>query len=915
MVWKVRFVGSSMLTPVVLTPVALTPVAPTPVAPTHVALPLLALSTLTTAAGLLLAQPASAQTAPATQTAAAEEPIDEIIVTGLRQSLRSAQSIKRSSLNIVDAIVAEDIGKLPDINVSESLARLPGVQVDRGNGEGGRIRIRGLPDLTTTYNGRDIYTAEVRNVATQDFGAGTVAALEIYKTTGADQVESGIGGLVNVRSRRAFDFDGLAVNGQLNGTYADQSGKFDVNGNLLISNRWDTGAGEFGALLNVSYTQLHYLDSARFNGGFIATARPEQSAGGSAFRFPDAVGIFYGSGKRWRPSVNAALQWRPTPELEFYADGLYQGFRREVSDRRLFVPLFGDARFTNISFSEGNQAQSLTSTGAVAPFLFQGATYEKTNTYQFAVGGAYTDEKLRVSVDVARTDTKFTQSVYSFDTFFTRAPVVNVDFDVDREDGGVEFDFVDFDTENPANYGFGGLFDRQLEATGDDWQFRTDAEYTTGMSFLPKIAAGVRLVNRNSGFDLGQDFRGPPGFTPLSRVNVDLEVFRAGFRGSDVQPTRTWISPTYESIRANIAELRTLVGFSDPQNPRPFNPNDRFRANEKSFAGYGQLTYEFTIGDVEVNGLAGVRTVLTDTSFDGGQTASYTDVLPNFSTRIRFSEALQFRAAYTQTRTRPNFNQIRPSVVDPLQGNVIRVRGGNPGLVPIQSENFDISLEYFFSPTGFVSGGLFRRNIDGFIYEQRTVEPLIPGTDLNDPNTIRVETSLPRNAGAGRLQGVELQFQTFFDFQFLPEWARSFGIQANYTYIDGEQEIPPFVPGGPTQRAEFTDVSPHTFNIIGLYERGKFSSRLAYNKRTRWFTGYDNAQAGVFSGEYTAAVSRLDFSMSYTPIENITIAADVSNILGSPFRNFRNFDSAGAVYPRDVRFEERIFSLGVRFRL
>lgn len=860
--------------------------------------------------------PAGTDPAAPTQTAdagevAGEDSDDMIVVTGLRQSLRSAQGIKRNSAQIVDVIVAQDIGKLPDLNVSDSLARITGVQVDRSNGEAGRIRVRGLPDLTTTYNGREIFTAEVRNVATQDFPAGTVAALEVFKSTTAEQVEGGLAGIVNVRSRRPFDFEGLAINGSLNGTYADQSGSIDYNGNLLVSNRWETGAGEIGALVNVSYTQLNYLDSARFNSGFIGTANPGQSTAG-AFRFPDAVGIFYGEGKRWRPSINAALQWKPTPELEFYAEGLFQGFRREVTDRRLFVPLFGDTRFTNVVLQPGgNQARSLTAANAVAPFLFQGATREQTDTYQYAIGGVYTGERFKISVDLARTNTRFEQSVFSFDTFFTRNPTFDVNFDVDREAGGVEFAFQNFDTRDPANYGFGGLFDRNLVATGEDVQFRLDVEYDTGLELIPKFAAGVRLVDRDSGFDLGQDFRGPPAFTPLSAVGLDLEVFRSGFRGSDVQPTRDWITPTYRSLRDNVADIRGLVGFANPEGPRPNNPNDRFRAEEKSFAGYGQLSYAFDLGSLRVDGVAGVRAIITDTRFEGAVTESYTNVLPNVSMRLRFTDELSLRGAYTQTRTRPNFDQIRPSLVGPVQGNLQTITGGNPDLRPLQSDNYDLSLEYYFSDTGFAAVSAFRRDFTGFIFNQRTVRL----TDPNDPGSVRIETTLPVNGEASRLEGVEAQLTTFFDFEFVPQFLRRFGVQANYTYLTGEQNVPGFIAGAPSFQSEFANVSRHTYNLVGLYETEQLSARLTYNYRSKFFTGFDDAQSGVFSGEFTDPVSRLDFSASYTPVEYITIAFDVSNILGAPFRNFRNYTNAGDTYPRDVRYEERIYSIGLRFRL
>jgi iron complex outermembrane receptor protein len=201
-----------------------------------------------------------------------DEFIEEIVVVGLQRSMQKAQATKRDAEQIVDTVLAQDIGKLPDVTVSETAARIPGVQVDRARGEAaGQVLVRGLPDLTTTYNGREIFTAETRSVALGDFPSGGIAALNVYKTTTADQIEGGIAGLIDVRSQRPFNFDGFSIAAASWGTYANQAGNFDPNGNILVTDRWQTGVGEVGALINFSYNRLNYLDSARWNTGFIAT--------------------------------------------------------------------------------------------------------------------------------------------------------------------------------------------------------------------------------------------------------------------------------------------------------------------------------------------------------------------------------------------------------------------------------------------------------------------------------------------------------------------------------------------------------------------------------------------------------------------------------------------------------------------
>ena len=853
-------------------------------------------------------------------TVAAED--DAIVVTGLRQSLRSSQNIKRNSDQIVDAIVAEDIGKLPDVTVAETAARIPGIQVDRARGEAaGQVLLRGLPDLTTTYNGREIFTAETRSVALGDFPAGGISAIEAFKSTTADLIEGGISGLINVRARRPFDFRDRELSGSFRYAYATQSGEWDPNGNLLFSDRWDAGDGEIGLLLNFSYTQLRYLDSARWNSGNIINLT---TTTGQNFVAPEAVGIFYGAGDRRRPSINGAFQWRPRPGLEFYVDGLWQGYRDRVADRQFENRLWGGAaQFTNLELRPGtNQAQSVTVDPDPPPFLFQGGTFRETDTYQFAVGGSWESGPLRITADVARTDSVFDMSLLSYDFEPNQAPNFNVNFDVPQGPGGVQWDFVNFDPNNPANYNHLGFFDRNYQAGGDDWQVRSDLELQTGIDFLPEFQFGVRWTTRDAYQENAERYcatwmgNNCTQRVPLSAVpGLTLDVFRGGFRGAEIQPTRTWIAPTYRSIRDAAEQLRAFSSFSSgpPERSRIFT------ADEDTFAGYAQLGYGFDMGGIAVDGRVGLRAVRTELEVITSDTSrsGYTDYLPNASMRLRFSDQLQLRLSATETRTRPTFQQMRPIIFDPTPPCFAQVpippncrvggSGGNPNLRPIESTNLDASLEYFFSRNGYASVAVFRRDFNGFItnFNQIIDHPVFgPG---------RAEVNIPVNGGEGQIQGLEASFQTFFDF--LPGPLSGLGVQANLTHLDDEQEFPAEFNITFGEPARILGVSRWSYNLVGMYEYGGVSARLSYNYRSRWNTAYVPVQGGGFTGEFVDGVDRLDWSSSFTPFENVTFEFNYSNILGNPFRNFRRFNAAGDVYPRDVRYEESIISVGVRFRL
>src|SRR4029079_11937260 len=358
---------------------------------------------------------ATAQQNPAQPAQNADAPADtggSIVVTGLRRSLQSARNIKRNSDQVVDAIVAEDIGKLPDITVSDTAARIPGVQVERNGGEATRVLIRGFDNVyyPTTYNGRELFTAETRSVALQDFPAGAIAAVEAFKTSTANLVEPGIAGLLNVRSRRPFDFKGLEVNGSIWALHPNQSRDNSINGNLMISNRWTSGASEFGALVNLSYTRIRYQDSVRRHGFFIAGF-----SGGN--QTPDWPEIHYNEGNRWRPSVNAALQYR-RGDLNLYAEGLWQGYREHQRDSMWAQPIWGGTP-SNLVLEPGtNKVISGSVNRPGAPFEtwgFKGKHRRTTHTHQFAPGGSYDAGPLRVTADFAPTYSHFKLRVESVD--------------------------------------------------------------------------------------------------------------------------------------------------------------------------------------------------------------------------------------------------------------------------------------------------------------------------------------------------------------------------------------------------------------------------------------------------------------------------------------------------------------------
>ena len=901
---------------------------------------------------------ATAQTSPATpaqspdapQSAAAAGGTDgsEIVVTGLRRAMQSARNIKRNSEQIVDAIVAEDIGKLPDITVSDTAARIPGIQVERSGGEATRVLLRGLDNVyyTTTYNGRELFTAETRSVALQDFPAGAIASVEAFKTSTANLVEPGIAGLINVRSRRPFDFKGLEVSGSVWAVHPNQSRDTSINANLLLSDRWRAGDGEMGALINFSYTRFHYQDSIRRHGFWIADL-----AGG---RSPDYPEIHYNEGDRWRPSVNAAFQWRPSPNLELYAEGLWQGYRERQLDSMWAQPLWGGASYENLVYRPGTNeivSGTVNTPGACCgvdsdAWGFKGSTHRETNTYQFAVGGSYDAGPLRITADLAHTYSHFQLRTESLDyQIGTHDYQVNWYTGYPNSSAGPTFQVVGLDPTNPANYQYRGFYEDYHDPKGKDWQGRLDFEFDPHLDSVPKIQWGARYVDRDSS-DSGGDFYWNARYlqVPISQVPLDYTLLHTAFRGDSSPPFPTsWLAPTYNSVWDNLTAFRQynidLLGYGSTDGP-PVNPARTYGINEKSLAGYVQGNFKFDAGSTSFDGIVGLRAVRSTDEIHGtiteltGPTAidvknSYTDWLPNANLNIHFSSQWQLRLAATETRTRPQFQDLNPALnlgppISGCGGQTTCIRtgsGGNPYLKPFKSTNFDASLEYYFSPTGFASIGVFHRDIRGFIANESVTYP-----DPSAPGVTLLITG-PVNTNKGKIDGAEAQIRTFFDWDWMPAWARSFGIEANATYIDARAQFniladPAHQVPGLFIDAPLTDVSKWTYNLTGMYEHGPLSLRLSWSHRTSYPEG-GFANNGNFTLQGLAhPSSRLDLSANYNLSSNLTFFADWTNILPHPFHSDivrRNYDvGAGTltsteIFPMVVRFEETVLSGGVRF--
>jgi TonB-dependent receptor len=378
-----------------------------------------------------------------------------------------------------------------------------------------------------------------------------------------------------------------------------------------------------------------------------------------------------------------------------------------------------------------------------------------------------------------------------------------------------------------------------------------------------------------------------------------------------------------------------------------------------------QANWAFNLGRITVDGQLGLRGVHANRNIHGTQridtgagidlvpvndTTKETYWLPNINARVQFTPDLQLRLAATKTRTRPQFLDLSPSVnigrpPDPATCNPAVVicetvaTGGNPNLQDLKSTNYDASLEYYFSRTGFAAVAAFDHELKGFVTPSSFI--------LGESGGFPLRVNAPINSGKGHVRGFEAQINTFFDFAAVPDWVRWFGVQANVTYLSHGAKYPrpvlrldPLgnpIPGNltndPTDQITrpLLNVSKWSYNVIGMFEHGPMSVRLAYNWRSAYWADWSERTDFSSNGlpyvlrQKVHEPGRLDLSASYTFHDRFTLFGDWTNILSKPQKvDLVRMDPTGARFDPSTsdivqfawraRYQERILSLGVRFR-
>ena len=440
--------------------------------------------------------------------AAAQQRLDPVIVTGTRGSLESAIERKRTSDDIVDSIVASEINKLPDLSVADAVQRITGVQITRDRGEASVLSVRGLTQVETTLNGRELFTAGFgRAFDYADLPSEMLAGIDIYKNSSAARIEGGLGGSVDLRTRRPFDFRDptLALSARaMHGDLVDKNaGQFSV----LFGNRAATGVGEVGMLLNMVLQNRVWREDTKGTGtpmvcsaGNLPPRCNVDLVPGQAIEAPSSTSESTNFGRRRRSAASLMLGWRPSAELEIYGEAHFAELRTKQDTQQINVgpvfPISGTpSSFDPASvtlFPGTSDVQRITWTDAPISILsFARDTIDRTR--QLATGAIWSDGPLRLTADLSHTRS-LNHLFFSGTTLLANA--ARFTHDLSGAVPGTEI--AGTDLADPANYRYASLQYRIRPLRGKLLAARLDGEWQLERGTLDRVTFGWRQARREA---------------------------------------------------------------------------------------------------------------------------------------------------------------------------------------------------------------------------------------------------------------------------------------------------------------------------------------------------------------------------------------------------------------------------------
>ncbi|WAJ72166.1 TonB-dependent receptor [Catenovulum adriaticum] len=868
--------------------------------------------------------------------------VDEVIqVKGFRSSLIQARDLKRDAIGSQDSIVAEDIADFPDLNLADSLQRVPGIAITREGGEGRNISLRGLgPDfarvqvngmegLATSASAMDSRGSVTRSRAFDFniFASELFNQIDVKKSYQASLDEGGIGGTVNLRSAKPFDYDGFtaAANGQL-GTNS-QAGEIDPRASVIISNTW----GDFGALVSASYSKRHIneqgYNSYRWRTRTVDSDGYSDSLSQEVKDALEAGEIYFNRGNRYsvwentqqRTGLTTALQYRPSKNLSFELDILYSELE---NDRQEFhLPTAGSSStalgyidaLEIIPASDGDGYEAVY--GEFSGTTLRTETREdldKTEFTQITLSNRWVvSDNLILKGLIGHSESDFSQP--KLEKFYTETVSdITTDFRGDRR-----FDPVNtysIDTADVSNWTFReiDLKEDYITNTFDvvsvdgNYVLTDDAELKFGFSLKEFENSQVRRLNN----DLGRNQD-----TPVNNDVRTIDQFAYTYTEHDSQD---WIGIDFD-------KALDFYGVDTDLGDEHFVSSASGVVQEDTNGAYVEYEWSQYFSDSVLRGNIGLRyydTEITSSGIVSGSdvaiSSDYNGVLPTLNLAWEPTDEIVVRFSAAKNITRPSLDALTVSgnvQVDPDGSRGLSIQAGNPGLQPFESINYDTSFEWYFSEEGSFAAGLFLKKIDNFVFEN-TVE--MPYSETGFPLSLLDEASgqtgdtqfsysRPENGQSTDIKGLELSYQTLLGF--LPSPFNNIGIVTNYTYADADFLYENVQGSGESQYKKFPGLSKNSYNFTVFYETEKWGGRIAAASRSDYISLVEGGLADEDERGFHGTTF-VDMSVFYQVNDSLKLTLEGVNLTDETDEQYS--DRADRIY--NVTTSGRTFYLGASYK-
>jgi TonB-dependent receptor len=831
--------------------------------------------------------------------------LEEVVVTGMRASALSMREAKRNSDNISDSIFAEEMGKMPDENIAEAMQRITGISIDRVDGEGSTVTIRGVdPSLNqVNMNGVPLTNGGDNNAV--DFttmSAGILRAIEVVKSPSADHDEGSLGGMVNLVTYRPLEIKQRRITATVQAQHDELADETDPVLKGAYANKF--GNDRFGLAISAYYdertTRQDYSNNYNWKvfGGVTATDASTGEDLGKIFSH-EPVGFEVGI------KFNERIRYGGAATLEFAPDDV-SSLWLDLSYSNLDVDSRGhQTRITGLRKGNTWDAESGSSFYSSSPKTSGNilSRWAETETETTTLGLGYERDigewNLLAKLGMSETDQDWPRNNRL--NFKPASQVASADwldengnFHVVPTMGWGEMEFWDVTkAELFQIYDDDRVVNDEYDSVSLDLSRAMNAGPITGIQFGAKYFKRSKDRSQTIGnTPFKFDEEGNRVYLGDWSVPFPVDDFFTGVANNVVDG---WPVPDFDAIYGTYLP----DGYDGPP-----NLINTYTIETEATAAY--IKAEFSTFDDRFVGDVGVRYVETDVRSVGHQGInfpaaypppqevtfpvdlknSYSNWLPSFNGRFALNDEMLIRVSVAKVMARPKDSEIRPGVVVKATNPTLpSASGGNPLLEPTEATQFDISWEWYFGETGMVSVAGFYKDLDSFIFSQTdSVTYDCPDGVPAESCALLVDvpTTMPINGSGGSIKGIELSYQQ--QFHFLPGFLSDFGGIFNYTYADSDAT---YVEEG-VANAEyfnnfpFLNTSEDTVNATLYWERGGHTVRLAYNYRSESLFEAIRLNSSI----WTDSRDSLDFSAVFKLTKNINLTMAATNLTDEYSRRF-----------------------------